>query len=546
MNETTKTLLFALGAVAAIGAAWWGRPARIGSQAPDQIGQVLFENFQDPYDAKSMEVIEFDEDLGTLTTFRVAQKNGLWVIPSHQDYPADAEDNLKTAATMLIDLKVINVVSDDKSAHATYGVKKPDKEETQLGDKGVGKLVSMKDANGRVLAEIVIGEEVKGQDGQRYVRVGDIDQVYTVKIDPSAMSTKFEDWVQRDVLDLNGFDIQEMIIRDYSVNPRIMPNGQITLTDDPRLDLTVNWNADEFKWDLGQLLEYRARQLRPTELLDNEELNKTSLDAMKNALDDLKIVDVERKPAGLGADLKADQGFWKNREGIQSLFEHGFYPMPTDEGTTKLRSSDGEVVVSTKTGVDYVLWFGQIAGLEQSEESKLNRFVMISARLNEDVFEKPELSLPSEEPEEEPAEENSEAESVADDEERVEEGEEDGQALPDEEPQSEEESDAQDDAAAEDKEDEEPDSERDRLIKEYDRKMDEYKEKVKEAKEKVDNLNFRFADWYYVISEDEYKRIHVRRSDVVTEKETAVEEGFGVDAFRKLEAKGLQKDEATE
>ena len=37
----------------------------------------------------------------------------------------------------------------------------------------------------------------------------------------------------------------------------------------------------------------------------DEELNTAKLDDMKFALDDLKIVDVSRKPAGLSADLKA-------------------------------------------------------------------------------------------------------------------------------------------------------------------------------------------------------------------------------------------------
>ena len=32
-------------------------------------------------------------------------------------------------------------------------------------------------------------------------------------------------------------------------------------------------------------------------------------------------------------------------------------------------------------------------------------------------------------------------------------------------------------------------------------------------------LNDRFADWYFIISEDVYKKIHLGRSDVVKKKE---------------------------
>jgi len=58
---------------------------------------------------------------------------------------------------------------------------------------------------------------------------------------------------------------------------------------------------------------------------------------------------------------------------------------------------------------------------------------------------------------------------------------------------------------------------------------------------RVKELNNRFADWYYVISEDMYKKMRLRRADLIKEKETAEEEGFGIDAFRKLEKEGLKK-----
>jgi hypothetical protein len=56
----------------------------------------------------------------------------------------------------------------------------------------------------------------------------------------------------------------------------------------------------------------------------------------------------------------------------------------------------------------------------------------------------------------------------------------------------------------------------------------------------VAELNARFADWYYVVSEDVYKKIRLVRGDIVKEAAKAKEEGFGVDAFRKLEEEGLK------
>jgi hypothetical protein len=60
----------------------------------------------------------------------------------------------------------------------------------------------------------------------------------------------------------------------------------------------------------------------------------------------------------------------------------------------------------------------------------------------------------------------------------------------------------------------------------------------------VRELNGRFADWYYVISEDVYKKLHLSRSDIIKEGAKAADEGTGLNAFRKLEKEGLKKPEA--
>jgi hypothetical protein len=43
-----------------------------------------------------------------------------------------------------------------------------------------------------------------------------------------------------------------------------------------------------------------------------------------------------------------------------------------------------------------------------------------------------------------------------------------------------------------------------------------------------------------VISEDVYEKIHLTRADIIKEKDTAKEEGYGIDAFRDLEEGGIE------
>ena len=51
------------------------------------------------------------------------------------------------------------------------------------------------------------------------------------------------------------------------------------------------------------------------------------------------------------------------------------------------------------------------------------------------------------------------------------------------------------------------------------RKQDDYNDKVKAAQKRVRELNGRFADWYYVVSDKEYEKIHLGRNSMVQKVE---------------------------
>ena len=73
-----------------------------------------------------------------------------------------------------------------------------------------------------------------------------------------------------------------------------------------------------------------------TKLAEDEELNTEKLNALKTAIDDLKIVDVERKPTGLSRDLRVTDEFVNNNEAVRSLATRGFYLMMREQPTGNL------------------------------------------------------------------------------------------------------------------------------------------------------------------------------------------------------------------
>ena len=564
MSQMTKTLVFVGIAVVVAGLAFQTRTRPVGVDPPKEIGKALFETFEDPLAAKTMKIVRFDEGLASSKEIEIKEADGIWTLPSHSGYPADAENKIRDAATPFVDMKVIGVVSDLEGDHVMYGVVAPDPDKSDIGDQGVGTLVTIKDASGDTLVDLVIGKEY--QEGQYYVRPKNISRVYIVQIDPTTLPVEFDDWINKDLLNVSAFDIDGMTIKDYSFDVVQTLRRPITQFDQ-RFELQVS--DENGTWVLDQMLEADGDRLVEATLGEGEELNQERLNAMKDALDNLEIVDVERKPTGLREDLKADEGFFSDQAGVDSLVEKGIYPVELD-GAVELLSTDGEVLVDTKDGVQYVLRFGRVAGVDAEDaEGGLNRYLLVSARVNEAQFPEPELEpLPTmlsieaetatpdavdpatevdvevevtSEPETtEP--ETTEPETTEPEESAETEVDENfgcqAEDLVEEDVEVEEEP-----AESEDSPEAKLKAEQERVTKENQRKIDERNDKIKAAQDKVQTLNYRFADWYYVISEEVYNKIHLGRADVVKQTDAAqseaAENGFGVDAFRNLERGGL-------
>ena len=93
-------------------AAWYGsQPSPMAGYG--DTGQLFFPDFVDDVSrATSLSVVDYDADEKDVVNFSVRQNDdGLWVIPSHHDYPAEAEDRLAKTATSLLGVKKTAVQS---------------------------------------------------------------------------------------------------------------------------------------------------------------------------------------------------------------------------------------------------------------------------------------------------------------------------------------------------------------------------------------------------------------------------------------------------
>ena len=569
MTESSKTGIMAAIAAVSMFLAWSTTTRNYStgiSTAAARIKLPLFEKFADPLTAASLKIMKYDSDAEQYEEFEVAKdRNGVWTIPSHENYPADANKQMSEAANLFVGLKALNIASEKREEHKMFGVLEPDKKKEAEGGDGVGELVQFRDDKGDILADLIIGKVDATDTKKRFVRIPAEDVIYVVELNTNPLSTDFKQWIESDLLKLSSNDIEGIGIRNYS----LVKTGQGTLGLSQNYDADLSFNVRDGKWQPTNLVVYDGRVAKPREIEPTEEVNATKLNDMKGALDNLRIVNVAKKPAGVAADLRGEK---LQESTLQALQRRGFFASQTS-GTDsyELYAMNGDLQVTLKDGVQYLLRFGNGAGASfepvETEETKegeapkevsINRFLLVTTRLDESKFPPPDLErvpetveelkameaakkaalqpavpvepMPTEPPAAEPAATepaNADPAKPAGD-------------TPAEEKPAEDEptkdpvarsQDAkgsarlvsfQDPAPPAELSDEEwkerLEAERERITKENQRKIDQRNDRMAVGKKRVAELNARFADWYYIVSDSEFKRLKIELADLITKK----------------------------
>jgi hypothetical protein len=405
VNENAKTITFAVVA-AVLGLGAYASLPKVGVSEKDVVnsvvGKPLFEKFTDPTVASTLKIVKYDPTQVRIAPFELARdkKSGAWIIPSHSSYPADAASQVSKVANAFIGLKILSVESTKADDQKLYGVIEPDATKMEAGETAFGTLVRMQDDKGEPLVDLIVGKTVRDDETKRYVRKSGSDAVYVAAFDPAPLTTDFSDWIEGDLLKLSANDVETLTIRDYNIIPTQRGGGQL----DRDFDATVSYSTKDNKWNADAITVYTEAGDVPRTLTVDEQINTAKLNEIKNALDSLKIVDVVRKPQGLAANLKADKQLLDDNEKILSLYNMGFVPVQTESGGLDLLSSSGELAVTLKDGVQYLLRFGKAAeNVDMGAGDKaadatvaLNRSLFVTAKLDESKYPEPVLkTLPT-------------------------------------------------------------------------------------------------------------------------------------------------------
>ncbi len=476
-KELKKTAIFAGTAVVLVLLAFITKPSMRAAEVFNDQGQEFYPDFKDPLKVAALEVVDHDPLTNTYKPFRVQVVNGQWSIPSHENYPADGKERLKNTAASVMDLRKERIASDDPKLHEEYGVVDPLDSNVQ-GTKGRGKRVKLFDASNTVLADYVFGNEVKEGGGRRYVRIPGQKRTYVIKAQPD-ISVKFADWVETDLLQMGSAAVNKVVIDKYSFDEE-KHQIQNRSTHFLSLDESKTWKIS------GQT--------------DKEDPNTETINTMISTLSGLKLAGVRAKPPVV-AKAKNQEDLAKLPQQqlmavAQHLARHGFFIFREPQNRYSIVSNEGEMLVSCDDGVVYTLRFGEVLvgsgeeissgaadpkGKEKKDDAKggtENRYLFLSARFEEAMLPslppepKAYVADPAKKPEEQKAEEEK---------------------------------------AKKEKE-------------EYDQKKKDLEKKKEDGKKRADKLSLRFADWYYVIPADAFKKLRVDRPQLVKPKEAKPDE----------------------
>lgn len=540
------------------------RPAPIKDYG--KVGQPFFPEFVDPTLATELEVHAFDADAVSKQEFIVKQlANGRWTIPSRHDYPADAEDKLAKTAASVIGIERGAMVTRWPAEHARYGVVDPGQDALNVDEvEGVGKRLILRGEGDELLVDYIIGDQPDSNgSGEYYVRRQGEDDVYITKLSID-LSTKFTDWIDTDLLHIGQFDLRQLTINDYSFDEL-----QGTITKAETSVLTRGESSDP--WVLEGLNE------------ETEEVDKDAMQDAANAIADMKIVGVRQKRRGLSPELTLDRNEVQSQNDVtrlqNDLIGRGFLLRPGEEPESlKLVAREGELYASTDDGLTYRMHFGRaFTGTQDELEFELSTDESgdseETAKTDDDAAgeessESGESDQQSDGSDETGDDKSTDEDADDDDDEDESDSTRPGRyvfvrvefdeanlddrpvepvapEMPEELKQAVDEPDAADadDAAAEESDDGDSDSdgdseqaEEDPLAKArkeyetaqkdyeldkmtYDSDLEKFEKKIKDGQKKADDLNRRFAEWYYVVSGETFDKLRLSRADIVKAKE---------------------------
>lgn len=435
-------------------------------------------------DVRSLTIMKYDSEKNSSSSLVLDRSlNFGWTVQSRQNYPVDSADRISKTSALLVGLIVLDVASEDPNDEETYGVIEP-VDGIKVGQKGVGIRVTLQDGSKKELASAIIGKAVKNNPAQRFVRIPKQRVIYVCEFDPSILTTDLFKWINPQILTAGigtQFDIDSIKMQNYSATS----TGLIQATKNYEFSSSLKGS----EWVTNELI-----------IGDDEKssgkLNAIVMEPLRETLTAFRISDVFKKGAGVATALSERKPVPNVFSIASELANLGFF-LDDKQTPPKLVSGGGQLSFTTSAGLAFDLWFGNLLPGVSGRSDQ--RYLMVSVDVDESNFPMP--IKPDAGTEKQPDENASEKKSN------------DAPAPPKNgcEPSSIEP--AEPLIANTQSQDDKREAER-----QYKIQLDARNEKLAAARKVADELNQRYAKWYYLIDNALYQQIMLPKEKIIATK----------------------------
>ncbi|HMP79243.1 MAG TPA: DUF4340 domain-containing protein [Pirellulaceae bacterium] len=386
MRPIHTTLLMGLAAAATSLVAAIYFPWPTFERTSERINQRLFVDL-DAKQIRTLEISRVNADKNLLERVLLERRGEKWIFPNHASYTASNAFRIAAVINSLAECTVLELETDKQLDHLKFGVLDMDEPDATRNPGGVGWKVSVRDRNQRVLANLIVGHLVTGAEGRqkRFVRVPGEPQVYVVDFDADALSTRFRDWVDSNLLQLQagnlpGERLARFRIHSYRIDPESLKNDptklnfyEATLTETNNQPAVTAWNVVfDGAW---------------AEAVPNAEVQQT-LQRAWSVLPVLMFVDARPKEQTLNQALVKLDDAARVPATYESALQGGFKAVLDDGRPVRFLATGGELELELASGIRVFVYLGNIIPAPTGD-ARLARIAMLVAEFDESRFPRP-------------------------------------------------------------------------------------------------------------------------------------------------------------
>lgn len=382
-SEWVKSL--AIGAAALLALLLWLsiRPAPPPDESVKTTGERLFEAFHDPAAIKSLSIVRFSGVGEEPERLELLRDRDSWRIPTRGDAPADNAEKIASVVSPLTDLSVLEEIPSgmdgDEEAkmtefHRRCGLLDP---ERATGDdrKNAAIHLTILGTNDERFVDLLIGgvpEESSGRRDLRYVRIPGRNNVWTVDFsagtpaDDSAAAAPYAERLSTDPLDWMNRDLLRVsrwnIARLSFFKYSVTPDGKITPASYEEMEQDPEQSLDRV-WSPVRRLRFtpdgKSESVEEGTAIDVSRVNESA-----DALGHLMFTGLERKPDPLPSLFRERVPIQELSERKEALAPYGFYiagfdPLRPESPDPILTGDGGTARLTMKDGVVLDLIFGK-------------------------------------------------------------------------------------------------------------------------------------------------------------------------------------------